>query len=105
MTKKQEIYLELMRLCIPYVRNRLSYGIIYGKKRKELFEITNLIHDLYVSILDKEFTDHDVWIINVHMKNYCEKNEETFLYPEIAKLVNKLIESLPVNKKCKIEWK
>lgn len=104
MSKKQEIYVELMRHGMPYTRNILSHGLIYGRKRKETFEIAQLIHSLYVSILEEEFTDHDFWFLNVQARAYCEDNKNSFLYPVIKELLMELFNSVPEEQKGKLEW-
>ena len=93
-----------MRHGMPHVRNTLSHPVIYGRKRKEAFEIAQLIHDIYAFILDEEFNDHDFWFLNVHAKAYCEDNKGSSLYPTIKGLIIELFRAVPEEKRGKLEW-
>ena len=89
---------------LPISRNVLSHTFVFGKHRRAAFEIAQLTHDLYVSILDPEFGDHDFWFLNVHAKRFCEDAEEYGYYPEIQKLIQELFDSVPLEKRGKLKW-
>lgn len=78
MSRKQEIYVELLRHSLPMARNALSHRFIYGKKREEAFRICQLTHDLYVSILDDGFNEHDIWFLNVHAREYVSRAKDVY---------------------------
>ena len=105
MSKKQEIYANLLRLSLPTVRNSLSHQIIYGNKRKRAYYLCQLVHDLYSSILEESFVEHDFGFLNIHARNYCERAVDTPEYESIKSLLQELFNIVPDNMRCKLEWK
>ena len=104
MSNKQKLYTELLRLSGPTTRNVLTRSLVFGRVRLEAYELSQLTHDLYISILDEEFTDHDFWILNVHAKSYFERAKKTFSYDIINRVVRELFLEVPDSLKHKLEW-
>lgn len=104
MSKKQEIYTELLRLCLPEVRNSLSHSYVVGRNRKAAYELSQLTHDLYVSILEPNFIEHDFWFLNVHAKSFFEKAKDTPNYLEIIGVLGELFREVPEHDRRKLEW-
>lgn len=91
-----------MATTMPLVRNILSYKIIYGKERKLAYEMAELTHNLYVSILDENFNTHDLWILNHQVKSYYENT--IFKDPRIIKVIKELFDIVPKELEDKLEW-
>lgn len=104
MSRKQEIYIELMRASIPRARNLLSRFIVYGKSKEEAYNLCELTHNLYGSILNEEFTDHDIWFLNVQAKNYHESAKGTVYFESINILISELFNEVPDGKKVDLKW-
>jgi len=104
MSKKQEIYTELMRLTMPMVRNTLSFTFIYGKQRRSALAIAELTHNLYVSILNEEFENHDLHILNHQARWYYENAPRDYMYNGIILLIKELFDILPMNLRNKLDW-
>ncbi len=104
MSRKQEIYAELLRHSLPMARNALSCRFIYGKKREEAFRICQLTHDLYVSILDDGFTEHDIWFLNVHAREYVNRAQGCVLYRTVIELLRQLFSEVPAGVRNQLEW-
>lgn len=104
MSRKQEIYAELLRHSLPMARNALSHRFIYGNKREEAFRICQLTHDLYVSILDDGFNEHDIWFLNVHAREYVSRAQECVLYQTVVELLRQLFSEVPTGMRNQLEW-
>ncbi len=104
MSEKQKLYAELLRLSAPTIRNLLTRSLLFGRARLEAYELSQLTHDLYVSILDEGFTDHDFWILNVHARSYFERASKTCSYEVINQVIRDLFAEVPENLKNKLEW-
>ncbi len=104
MSKKQKLYTELLRLSAPATRNVLTRSFVFGRARLEAYELNQLTHDLYISILDEEFIDHDFWILNVHAKSYFERAKNTNSYDIINRVIRDLFLEVPDSLKHKLEW-
>lgn len=104
MSKKQQIYTELLRQSVPIARGILSSKLVYGRSRKLAYELCELTHNLYVSILEESFTDHDIWFLNVQARSYCETNIRGLSYDPIARLIQELFQEVPEEMKQKLKW-
>ena len=104
MSKKQEIYAELLSLCIPYTRGVLTRIFVFGKVRREAYELCQLSHNLYVSILEEEFVDHDIRFLNHQAKSFYENTRGMFFCDRINKLIVELFKLVPEKRKIELEW-
>lgn len=104
MSRKQEIYAELLRHSLPMARNVLSHKFIYGRGRKEAFHICQLTHNLYLSILNQEFTSHDIWFLNCHAREYVSEAHGCVLYKTVVQLISELFSEVPDSLKYQLEW-
>ncbi len=74
MSRKQEIYKELLSWALPCARNTFSwfrrirpFVLLSPRLQRGLrdqYEVAEFVHNLYVSILEEEFTDHDIHFLN-----------------------------------------
>ncbi|NIG77540.1 zinc ABC transporter substrate-binding protein [Klebsiella sp. Ap-873] len=103
---KNELYVKMLELALPYIRNLLQL------ERKE--KILNLscyleaefVHNLTVTILDKNFTDHDIWFLNHQAKAYFEKCNEDISpnYNQNIMYIKELFSIVPNDLKSKLIW-
>lgn len=65
-----------------------------------------LVHDLYASIFEEEFTNHDLYFLNLHARLFLERNNEDscFGYDLIARRIQELFELVPAPLKSQLEW-
>lgn len=104
MSRKQEIYTELLRHSLPMARNILSHRFVCGKKRKEAYYLCQLTHNLYVSILEEGFTEHDIWFLNVIAREYVSRARGCALYLPVVELLKQLFSEVPAGMKNQLEW-
>ncbi|MBV1774572.1 hypothetical protein KSF73_02465 [Burkholderiaceae bacterium DAT-1] len=72
MSRKQEIYRDILRLALPMLRNAFTWNLwTYYRRRAYCRELSELIHNLPVSILDPEWTAHDDWFMANQAEAFC----------------------------------
>jgi len=105
MTKKQEVYYTLLRIALPFIRSTLSNSFVYGARRRDAYEISELIHNIYLSIYEEDFTRHDIYVLNYSAKSYYEKAKGTEHYDIIVGLLSELFSLVPECKRAQLSWK
>ena len=104
MSRKQEIYTEILRLCIPRARNILTRSFLYGEVRKEAYQLCELSHNLYVSILEPDFGSHDIWFLNWQARRFSDTVKDAACYKELLRLIAELFSLVPEGLRGELEW-
>ena len=116
MSYKQEIYKEILFWALPAVRGTLSrfrrvrpLRMLFPGTQialRSAYETAQLVHDLSVSILDEEFTDHDLWFLNHHARSFCERNsaKDCMPYSVLCYYIQELFKEVPVHKRHELMW-
>jgi hypothetical protein len=106
MSRKQEIYKEMLRWGIPYLRDQQARGAWQRMKdQASLFE-AQLLHSLPDSILVADFNENDIWFLNHHAKDYlvgCNA-EISRNYELNRKLIRELFALVPESQRGQMEW-
>jgi hypothetical protein len=103
---KQEIYQELLRPGLVHWRNRTTQPwwrrLRYSS---ELYE-SELIHNLWPSLWEPEFVEHDIWFLNTQARWYCEKCSPKLspLYEHRVGLIRELFALVPEALRDKLQW-
>src|SRR5277367_6650290 len=63
-SRKQEIYREFLQFGLPCLRSVRSVRWWQTARRRALYVEAEFLHNLYVTILEPEFMDHDIWFLN-----------------------------------------
>ncbi|WP_119738316.1 zinc ABC transporter substrate-binding protein [Pseudomonas sp. Larv2_ips] len=104
--KKNEIYVRMFSLALPYIRNiQTLEKKIKGKDRSCYFG-AELVHNLASSLLSSEFSEHDIWFLNHQAKYYFDNCSDDISpnYWEHLKLIRALFELVPDIFKAKLLW-
>lgn len=115
MSRKQEIYRDILMWALPSTRNTLSLFrrgrlpvVLSPRIQSALaseYEVAQFVHNLYVSILAEEFTDHDIWFLNYQARSFYERNDDKNPhYSLFAYYIQELFKEVPENKKGKLLW-
>lgn len=64
LTKKQEEYINLCELIVPYLRNIQTYSVFKRLSYGSIYRELELIHNLHRLIVDPEITDADIHWFN-----------------------------------------
>lgn len=104
--KKNEIYVKMLSLSLPYIRNIQSLD----KKEKghdiSCYFEAELVHNLIHTLLISDFVDHDLWFLNKQAKYYFEKCSEDISpnYIQQVKYIESLFRLVPDELKSKLQW-
>ena len=116
MSRKQELYRDILTSALPFVRSGLQnvvhvpwWRMLPRRRRRfgrSYYEVAQLVHDLPVSILSEEFSEHDLWFLNVHARSFLERNDARThtLYPVLARYIQELFQIVPERMKARLEW-
>jgi len=105
MSRKQEIYRDLLRRLLPYLRTVSSLRWWQSQRRKDLHDEAELIHNLPVSILEPKFIDHDIWFLNHQAKWYLENaSKESLNYDANRTAIIELFSLVPEDMRVKLRW-
>ncbi|WP_109396576.1 zinc ABC transporter substrate-binding protein [Photorhabdus namnaonensis] len=93
-------------LALPYIRNIQTHSKkVKGEDVSCYFE-AELIHNLYHSILDENFQEHDIYFLNHQAKYYYENCNEIISpnYNQHLSCIKDLFAMIPDNLKEKLIW-
>jgi hypothetical protein len=105
MSPKQEIYRDILFWTLPHLRNAASQRWWRRIRDKSAYYESELVHNLPVSMYESEFTDHDIWFLNIQA-NYYIRNcsaSVSYLYPEQSKRLMALRALVPESLKSKLK--
>jgi hypothetical protein len=103
MSPKQKIYHELLRIVLVSLRNAQSLSWWKKARNKPSYYEAELIHNLYVSLFEKDFTDHDVRFLNNQAEWYRENAKGTYNYDYLCKLIEELRSLVPADLQTKLK--
>ena len=116
MSRKQDIYKEILFWALPSVRNALSrfrrispLMVLSPRVQRALrseYEVAQFVHNIHVSITDEGFTDHDIWFLNHQARAFCEQNdaEGCILYSLFCYYIQELFKDVPEHLSDKLMW-
>jgi hypothetical protein len=105
-SRKQEIYREFLQFGLPYLRGVRYFRWWQTARRQALYMEAEFLHNLYVTILEPEFTDHDIWFLN-HLARWFLTQADprhVALYYHHEALIRELFTLVPERLKGKLEW-
>jgi len=73
MSRKQEIYSDMLWWALPYIRNVQTRSWLVRARDRSCYFEAELVHNLPNSLLEPEFGDHDIWFLNHQAKWFTEK--------------------------------
>ena len=106
MSRKQEIYKEMLFWAIPHIRNIQTQSAFRKAMDKTCFEEAELVHNLNQSILIEEFVDHDIYFLNTQAHNYYKNAAELNCpsYDAQCELIKELFSLVPEGLKSNLTW-
>lgn len=115
MTRKQEFYRDMLAWALPSARN--AFKLLESKNEFILlspemhrflrcqYEVAQLVHGLAHLILQEEFSDQDVWFLNLGARTFIERcSPNCTSYPLFADFIQQLFDEVPEEKKALLEW-
>lgn len=106
MSPKQEIYKEILRITLPHIRNHCSLGWFSRIRDRGLAHDSQLIHNIWPTLFEPGFQEHDLWFLNHHCRSYAEGKARTssLIYSQIIPLIEELFTLVPSELRSKLLW-
>lgn len=106
MSRKQEIYREMLRWGLPYIRDVLAQSAWTRLKDRSALLEAQLLHSLPHSILDEDFTDNDIWFLNHHARAYLREASPAVCrnYDLHRRLIAELFRLAPPERRAELQW-
>jgi hypothetical protein len=106
MSPKQEIYGEMLRLALPWIRNVSTWPWWRRCRDRSTFYESELIHNLSVSMFEPDFVDHDIWILNHQAKVYHDQctPRRSPNYVRQVELIGELFTIVPDALRTRLNW-
>ena len=105
-SRKQEIYREFLQFGLPYLRGVRYFRWWQTARRQGLYAEAEFLHNLYVTILEPEFVDHDIWFLNHQARWFLTHADprHAACYYHHAGLIRELFTLVPAQLRDKLEW-
>jgi hypothetical protein len=106
MSRKQEIYRELLQFGLPSLRAVRHLRWWQKARREALYVEAEFLHNLYVTILEPEFVDHDIWFLN-HQASWFVTHadpKQVACYYHHERLIKELFALVPDRLRDKLMW-
>ena len=107
MSRKQEIYREFLQCGLPLLRGVRYFRWWQTGRRQALYVEAEFLHNLYVTILDPEFVDHDILVPELLRRNWFLTHADprhVACYYHHQILIRELFTLVPERLRDKLEW-
>ena len=104
MSRKQEIYTELLFWSLPTIRNIQSRSAWIKARDKSCYQEAEFVHTLHSSILEPEFVDNDIYFLNHQARTYFKNGNCSIAYNAQIELLNELFSLVPKELKNELVW-
>lgn len=99
---KHLLYAELLEPILPLLRNRETWP--FWKRIRPLHAETELIHNVYVTLGDPDFSAWDVWFLNHNARYYVEHGQDSLLYQRQVEAIRRLFAAIPKELRSELTW-
>ena len=103
MSRKQKLYVEILWRALPYIRGMSQAGLWRRIRDRSAYEEAEFIHNLPVSILEPEFTEHDIWFLNHQARFYVTQSGSPHVATHLP-YIAELFRLVPDEVRPKLEW-
>jgi hypothetical protein len=106
MSRKQVIYRELLQFGLPSLRSVRHLRWWQRALREALYVEAEFLHNLYVTILEPDFMDHDIWFLNNQARWFLTHADPKHLacYFHHERLIHELFALVPERLRDKLTW-
>ena len=106
-SEKQEVYRDMLRRVLPWVRNVQTWRWWSRLRDRSARWDSELVHNLPVSMLEADFTDHDLWFLNVQARTYCQECSSKLSpnYTSNVAAIRRLFALVPSGMRDRLEWR
>lgn len=104
MSPKQDLYLDLLRIVLPFLRNRETWSIWNRIRFGSAYPEAELIHNLPRCLRDSDFGREDLWRLNVQARNYLKPGARNTLEGPVQAIVKEIFQLVPPDQQGLLVW-
>jgi len=106
LSPKQEIYREILRYALPWIRNASGSTSCTAATLRAIHEEAEYVHELPDLLFVEEFTSSDVSFLNIHARIYLERANLTLClnYNIHRGLIRDLFALVPHEMQEDLQW-
>jgi hypothetical protein len=117
MTRKQEIYQQILELSLPYMRTTLAplqgHSVVAAVRRMGsatavdyVCEIGLFVQHVTPTLFVEEFVEHDIHMLNTHARSFHKREEvkNCPLYLPLVQLIEELFTLVPEAMRSRLSW-
>lgn len=106
MSPKQQVFQDLFRMTLPSIRNTQTHGPWHKAWDRSSYFYAELVHNLYVSMFEPEFVDHDLHFLNHQARSFFERatSRECAYYDAICARIGDLFALAPEDVRSRLTW-
>jgi hypothetical protein len=105
-SEKQQLYCGMLRDVLPWLRNVQTWGWWSRLRDRSAWWDSELVHNLPVTLLERDFTDHDLWFLNVQARGYCQGCSPRLSpnYDSNVTAIRRLFAIVPADLRGRLKW-
>jgi hypothetical protein len=106
MTRKQNIYFEILEMMLPAIRNTQRHSAWRRFRYGSFYPELELVHNLHRILIYPEFAEHDIYWMNAQARIFVERgnNPAHALHGPITVLIRELFTLVPEPLRKKLTW-
>lgn len=106
MTQKQIIYQAILSRALPHMRNVSTWSWWRRLRDRSTYFETQFIHNIWPSLCEPAFVDHDLWFLNNEARLYCKECSTKLspLYLAQVAHIRELFALVPPELRSKLLW-
>ena len=101
-----DIYIEMLRAALPYIRNVQSHGVLTKGFDKPCYYESELLHNIVGSLNRDDICEWDIHFLNNQAKYYIDSANDKICpnYCLHKKHIKMIFELIPEHLKEKLQW-
>ena len=106
MTRKQQLYIEILEMMLPFMRNIQTHSAWRRFRYGSFYPEMELVHNLHRILVLPEFTEYDVHWLNSQARIFCKHGNNPIhsFYDSVVACIAELFSLVPESLKDKLVW-
>lgn len=104
LSPKQQLYVELLRIILPFLRNRETWRPWNRIRLRSAYAETELIHNLPRCLEKSEFGREDFWWLSNQARVYLKPGVNNIFAHPVASIVKHIFQIVPPEQCEKLDW-
>ncbi len=104
LSPKQQHYIELLRIILPFLRNRETWRPWNRIRLRSAYAETELIHNLPRCLEKYEFGPEDLWWLNNQARVYLDHGANNIFDAPVRSIVKSIFQLIPSEQREDLHW-